>query len=76
MMQRFAAIAVAAQDHGYSPKHSNRLFRFEHWRRLLTPGSKLADHFWRDALWTWMMIEVLALRMQHRRHADCDRSPQ
>jgi uncharacterized protein (DUF1786 family) len=41
-------IAVAAQDHGFSPKHSNRLFRFEHWRRLLTPGSTLADHFWRE----------------------------
>jgi len=40
--------AVAAQDHGFSPKHSNRLFRFEHWRRLLTPGSTLADHIWRD----------------------------
>src|ERR1700687_2875616 len=41
-------IAVAAQDHGFSPKRSNRLFRFEHWRRLLTPGSTLADHIWRE----------------------------
>ncbi|MDP9245681.1 MAG: DUF1786 domain-containing protein [Chloroflexota bacterium] len=40
-------IAVAAQDHGFSPKASNRLFRFEHWRRFLTPGSTLADHIWR-----------------------------
>jgi uncharacterized protein (DUF1786 family) len=40
-------IAIAAQDHGFSPKASNRLFRFEHWRRFLTPGSTLADHIWR-----------------------------
>lgn len=39
-------IAVAAQDHGFSPKDSNRRFRFEHWRRFLTPGSMLADHIW------------------------------
>ncbi len=41
-------IAIAAQDHGYSPKHSNRLFRFEHWRRTLTPGSTLVDHVWEE----------------------------
>jgi uncharacterized protein (DUF1786 family) len=40
-------IAIAAQDHGFSPKASNRLFRFEHWRRFLTPGSTLDDHIWR-----------------------------
>ena len=39
-------LAVAAQDHGFSPKASNRLFRFEHWRRFLVPGSRLADHIW------------------------------
>jgi len=42
-----STIAVAAQDHGFSPKASNRLFRFEHWRRYLVPGSTLADHIWR-----------------------------
>ncbi|CAN5201203.1 DUF1786 domain-containing protein [soil metagenome] len=41
-----ATVAVAAQDHGDSPKSSNRLFRFEHWRRFLTPGSTLGDHVW------------------------------
>ncbi len=40
-------VAIAAQDHGFSPKASNRLFRFEHWRRFLVPGSTLADHVWR-----------------------------
>ena len=39
-------VAIAAQDHGHSPKSSNRLFRFEHWRRFLTPGSTLTDHLW------------------------------
>lgn len=39
-------IAIAAQDHGHSPKRSNRLFRFEHWQRYLVPGSTLADHVW------------------------------
>ncbi|MGH2498894.1 MAG: DUF1786 domain-containing protein [Candidatus Limnocylindria bacterium] len=39
-------IAIAAQDHGFSPTRSNRLFRFEHWRRHLTAGSTLADHIW------------------------------
>jgi uncharacterized protein (DUF1786 family) len=42
-----STIAVAAQDHGFSPKASNRLFRFEHWRRYLVPGGTLADHIWR-----------------------------
>ncbi len=42
-----ATIAIAAQDHGFSPTSSNRLFRFEHWRRYLVPGSTLADHIWR-----------------------------
>src|SRR5436190_17611906 len=41
-----STIAVAAQDHGFSPKGSNRLFRFEHWRRFLTPGATLLDHIW------------------------------
>ena len=42
-----STIAIAAQDHGFSPKASNRLFRFEHWRHFLTPGSTLGDHIWR-----------------------------
>jgi uncharacterized protein (DUF1786 family) len=41
-----ATVAVAAQDHGFSPKASNRLFRFEHWRRFLVPGGTLVDHIW------------------------------
>ncbi len=43
-----STIAVAAQDHGFSPKASNRLFRFQHWPRLLAiqadaPGAIVAD---------------------------------
>lgn len=41
-----STVAIAAQDHGFSPKYSNRLFRFDHWRRTLTPGSTLTDHVW------------------------------
>lgn len=41
-----ATVAIAAQDHGFSPHASNRLFRFEHWRRWLVPGGTLADHVW------------------------------
>ncbi|HET8569319.1 MAG TPA: DUF1786 domain-containing protein [Candidatus Limnocylindria bacterium] len=40
-------VAIAAQDHGFAPTESNRLFRFKHWQRTLTPGSTLADHIWR-----------------------------
>ncbi|MFN2521321.1 MAG: DUF1786 domain-containing protein [Candidatus Limnocylindria bacterium] len=41
-------VAIAAQDHGFSPSYSNRLFRFDHWRRHLVPGATLADHVWRE----------------------------
>ena len=53
-------IAIAAQDHGHSPKRSNRLFRFEHWRRFLVPGSTLADHIW--ATPPDYMTRLLAIR--------------
>lgn len=33
--------AVAVQDHGFSPHKSNRLFRFEHMRRVLEQGGGL-----------------------------------
>ncbi|HIH44630.1 MAG TPA: DUF1786 domain-containing protein, partial [Candidatus Methanoperedenaceae archaeon] len=33
--------AVAVQDHGFSPHASNRLFRFEHMRRVLERGGGL-----------------------------------
>ncbi len=41
-------IAIAAQDHGFSPGSSNRLFRFEHWRRYLRPSATLGEHVWRE----------------------------
>ncbi len=34
-------IAVAVQDHGFSPKESNRLFRFRYWKDFLTRGGDL-----------------------------------
>ncbi len=35
--------AIALQDHGFSPKASNRLLRFSEWRRFLEAGGKIKD---------------------------------
>ncbi len=37
--------AIAVQDHGYSPKRSNRAFRFAYWRNYLAGGG-LIDDLW------------------------------
>lgn len=34
-------VAVAVQDHGFSPKESNRLFRFRYWSDFLARGGDL-----------------------------------
>ncbi len=34
-------VAVAVQDHGFSPHMSNRIFRFDQWKRLLESGKSL-----------------------------------
>ena len=34
-------VAVAVQDHGFSPKMSNRIFRFEQWKKLLKSGKDM-----------------------------------
>ena len=34
-------VAVAVQDHGFSPKESNRAFRFRQWMKLLQSGEGL-----------------------------------
>lgn len=34
-------VAVAVQDHGFSPKESNRLFRFRYWQDFLNRGGDL-----------------------------------
>ncbi len=39
----FSAVAVAAQDHGFSPGGSNRVFRFEAWRRAIAEARPLAS---------------------------------
>jgi len=36
-------VAVAVQDHGFSPNMSNRVFRFEQWKKLLESGQSLAS---------------------------------
>lgn len=38
-----ANIAVAVQDHGFSPYESNRLFRFRLWERFMEGGGHLKD---------------------------------
>lgn len=40
--------AVAVQDHGESPKQSNREFRFRHWRRLVEEGGDLKRLVYRE----------------------------
>ncbi len=39
--------AVAVQDHGFSPKGSNRRFRFRHWEKFLAGGGMLRDLMYR-----------------------------
>lgn len=38
---RFDALAIAVLDHGFAPDMSNRLFRFDHLRRLVTSKGDL-----------------------------------
>jgi uncharacterized protein (DUF1786 family) len=42
----FSAVAVAAQDHGFNPAGSNRVFRFETWRRAIAAALPLASLFY------------------------------
>ncbi|MDP6127708.1 MAG: DUF1786 family protein [Dehalococcoidales bacterium] len=39
----FDAVAVAVLDHGFSPDMSNRLFRFDHLRRVVSKTGALVD---------------------------------
>lgn len=41
------AFAVAVQDHGFSPRGSNRRFRFRHWERFLAAGGRLCNLLYR-----------------------------
>jgi len=38
-----AQIAVAVQDHGYSPHQSNRVLRFRLWEQFMSGGGKLSE---------------------------------
>ena len=42
----FTAAAVAAQDHGFCPQGSNRVFRFGLWERAIEAGRPLIDLFY------------------------------
>ncbi len=41
-------VAIAVQDHGFSPHASNRAFRFEHWRRFVEAGGELHELLYAD----------------------------
>lgn len=41
-------LAIAVQDHGFSPYASNRRFRFRHWERFLMAGGELRDLIYRE----------------------------
>jgi uncharacterized protein (DUF1786 family) len=43
---RLTAVAVAAQDHGFSPDGSNRVFRFKTWQRAIAAGRSLVSLFY------------------------------
>jgi uncharacterized protein (DUF1786 family) len=45
----FSAVAVAVQDHGYSPGSSNRVLRFSLWERALTERRRVPDLFHESA---------------------------
>jgi uncharacterized protein (DUF1786 family) len=40
--------AIAVQDHGNAPFQSNRIFRFEHWKRFIEAGGQLQQLAYRD----------------------------
>jgi len=43
---RFDAVAVAVQDHGFSPRGSNRVFRFAFWKSAVDEGRLLGELFY------------------------------
>ena len=46
---RFDAVAVAVQDHGFSPRGSNRVFRFAFWQAAVDEGRPLGELFYATA---------------------------
>jgi len=42
----FDAVAVAVQDHGYSPDESNRVYRFSLWERAVAERRPIGDLFY------------------------------
>lgn len=55
-------VAVAVQDHGYSPHESNRTFRFRHWKSLMEKGGRLSDLHPKDP--PSYMTRMLSVRKQ------------
>jgi uncharacterized protein (DUF1786 family) len=46
---RCDAVAIAVQDHGFSPHGSNRVLRFALWEAAMAAGRRLPDLFYRAA---------------------------
>jgi uncharacterized protein (DUF1786 family) len=55
-----SAIAVAVQDHGFSPRQSNRLTRIRYWKEFLDRGGMIRD--WVRADVPSYMTRMLAVR--------------
>jgi len=43
---RFDAVAIAVQDHGFSPQSSNRVFRFAFWEAAVRAGRPISGLFY------------------------------
>jgi uncharacterized protein (DUF1786 family) len=61
-------IAVAVQDHGFSPDRSNRLVRFEHMARAIRVGGRIDDFAFREppvAMTRMMAVKDYLVRLGH-----------
>ncbi|MBS3900488.1 MAG: DUF1786 domain-containing protein [Dethiobacter sp.] len=56
-----AQIAVAVQDHGYSPRQSNRIFRFRLWEEFMKSGGKLPDLAYRTVPSVFTRMQAIKL---------------
>lgn len=53
-------VAVAVQDHGYSPQRSNRIVRFEHMAEAIRAGGRLEEFAYREP--PQIMTRMLAVK--------------
>lgn len=55
-------LAMAVQDHGFSPEASNRLFRINHWKRFINNGGQLEKLVYMDP--PEYMTRMVAMKKQ------------